>query len=641
MSDLYALVVGIDHYPDPIPNLQGCANDAQAFSRVLMEQYNVPPDHLLTLIDSQATREGVIRAFREHLGKAKTGDIAVFFYAGHGAQEPTSGCFLPVEPDGKNETLVCYDSRQPGGWDLVDKDVAVLIQEVAGRGARLTLILDSCHSGSADRALDDFDSSGVSPGVRRVADRTDGQPDSVYLRPPAEFAASLRNLEGAATASAGTSQALGFVHGAGGAHVLFAACSDFQSANECRSVSPPHGAFSYCLLQVLQDGKPIGNEELYQRTRSLLRGLYPDQMPRLVVVGDNDLRTSQFLGSATMRRGNLYLARCDQETWKIDGGRLHSLQAGDSLALYPANAAVADLADRSKSLTSASVLQTGPSESTITIADPARLDPQRNYKAVVTARAGRIAVALEGDATALAPLRAALASSAYAQEGDAPRLTVHAESGRLRIAVPDSTRPVPGPYAATPQGVSATIEALEHIARWTLRAELDNPSSQISVDAVDVAISYYDSAKRFRGQFVPPLSTLNLGYRGSEPPGFRMRVTNRGTQDIYVAILACSGDWGITTDLLAEECTLLNPTQELFAADGDEIPMMLGPDEIEAHDRIVVVISTEWFDAAAFSLPGLSGSTPGTRAFGPRAQLASPTVSGDFTTRRLEIVTRR
>ncbi len=78
MPNLYALVVGIDNYPNPIPTLEGCVNDANAFGRILTEQYKVPADQVLTLLDGQARRDAVIRGFREHLGKTKTDDIAVF-----------------------------------------------------------------------------------------------------------------------------------------------------------------------------------------------------------------------------------------------------------------------------------------------------------------------------------------------------------------------------------------------------------------------------------------------------------------------------------------------------------------------------------------------------------------------------------
>ncbi len=641
MPNMYALVVGIDHYPDPIPTLEGCVNDANAFCGVLKDHYSLPAENVLTLLDAQATRAAVVNGFRQHLGKAKTDDIAIFFYAGHGSQEPTSSYYLPIEPDGKNETMVCYDSRSPGGYDLVDKDVAVLIQEIAANGARLTLVLDSCHAGSADRGLDDVGTP-AAPAVRRAPDRTQGQPDSTYLRPPAEFAATLRNMDAAANTPAGGSQAQGFVQGAGGTHVLFAACSDFQNANEYRTITPPHGAFTWCLLQVLQQGKPLGNEELYERTRDQLRTLFPDQLPHLVVIGSDDLRATQFLGTAVAAGGNFFMARYDQGAWKLNGGSLQSLSAGDKLALYPADAAPIDLADPSKILTTATLLQLGPSDSTLTIADLSKVNQQQDYKAVATTRTGRVAIVLDGAAAGLAALRTGLAPSLYVQEGASPRFAVHAAADGYHIVVPaDPKRPVPDPFPMTPQGVAATVAALEHMAQWTTRVELDNPNSKIPTDAADVAISYYDVTNKFQGQFVPPLDTLNLQYKVATPPTFRMRITNRGSSQLYFAVLACSGDWSISTSLLAEECTMLDTTQELFAAAGNEIPMQLKPGATEAHDHIVVIISTDWFDASAFALPNLTGPTVSTRDFGQPVPQAPPAPAGDFTTRHLEIVTRQ
>jgi hypothetical protein len=636
MPNLYALVVGIDNYPPNIRSLQGCVNDAGAFRRVLLERYNVPPDQVLSLLDGDATRDAVIRGFREHLSKAKAGDIAVFFYAGHGSQEPTGSLFLAIEPDGRNETIVCYDSRKAGGYDLVDKDVATLIQEVAASGARLTLVLDSCHSGSADRGLDDVD-TGIPAGVRRLPDRKDSQPESMYLRRPAEIIALQRNMDAAST-TPGTSQALGFVQGAAGAHVLFAACSDSQNANEYPQGNAFHGAFTYCLLQVLQDGKPLGNEELYTRTRDLLRPLYPMQLPHLVVVGEDELRASQFLGLTPSPRGNFFMTWCEQGTWKMDGGRLHNLGARDAVALYPANTSTDDLADRAKALTTATLTAAGPSESTITIADASRLDAEQQYKAVVTSRAGRIGILLDGDAAALAVLRSALASSVYVQEGTSPRFVVHAGADGYRIEIPDAKRSVPGPFDATPDGVQRTVTALEHMTQWTMRVELSNESSKIAVGDVDLAVSYYDVKNKFHGQFVPPLDTLNLQYKGDQAPSFRMRVTNRSAGPLYFALLACNGDWGIVTNFLAQECTTLETTEEFFARDGNPVTMTLKPGATETHDHIVLVISPDWFDASGFGLPNLTGAT--SRDFADTPPPAPPP-TGDFATRHLEIVTRR
>jgi hypothetical protein len=143
---------------------------------------------------------------------------------------------------------------------------------------------------------------------------------------------------------------------------------------------------------------------------------------------------------------------------------------------------------------------------------------------------------------------------------------------------------------------------------------------------------------KFHGQFVPPLDTLNLQYKGDQAPSFRMRVTNRSAGPLYFALLACNGDWGIVTNFLAQECTTLETTEEFFARDGNPVTMTLKPGATETHDHIVLVISPDWFDASGFGLPNLTGAT--SRDFADTPPPAPPP-TGDFATRHLEIVTRR
>jgi len=64
---IHALLVAIDDYPRPIPELQGCINDIDAFASYLSER--VANDKgvaikLKTLKDGEATRQAVIQAFR-------------------------------------------------------------------------------------------------------------------------------------------------------------------------------------------------------------------------------------------------------------------------------------------------------------------------------------------------------------------------------------------------------------------------------------------------------------------------------------------------------------------------------------------------------------------------------------------------
>jgi hypothetical protein len=60
------------------------------------------------------TRQAVIDAFRQHLGRAVEGDVALFYYSGHGSQEKAPPEFWHLEPDHLDETLVLYDSRVAG-----------------------------------------------------------------------------------------------------------------------------------------------------------------------------------------------------------------------------------------------------------------------------------------------------------------------------------------------------------------------------------------------------------------------------------------------------------------------------------------------------------------------------------------------
>src|SRR5579862_4306489 len=154
MPRLFSLFVGIDSYPNPAHSLYGCVNDARGFADFVKTRIApaVAEYHPKLLSDGDATRANILAGF-SHLSQAATGDTALFFYAGHGSQQSAPPEFWDIEPDRLNETLVCWDSRQPGGWDLADKELAVLLKNTAAGGAHVIVILDCCHSGSGTRDI--------------------------------------------------------------------------------------------------------------------------------------------------------------------------------------------------------------------------------------------------------------------------------------------------------------------------------------------------------------------------------------------------------------------------------------------------------------------------------------------------------
>ncbi len=151
---VYALLVGIDAYSGVVPPLSGCVNDVTAFGDVLRGRVAAEELSMVTVTDEDATRETVTREFAAHLGQAGADDVALFYYSGHGAYQEAPQELWDFEPDHQNETLVLVDSREPGGWDLADKELAVLIAQVAANGCHLLVVLDCCHSGDATRDVD-------------------------------------------------------------------------------------------------------------------------------------------------------------------------------------------------------------------------------------------------------------------------------------------------------------------------------------------------------------------------------------------------------------------------------------------------------------------------------------------------------
>jgi len=160
---VYALLVGINDYPSEVGKLAGCLNDVDHFHAYLSGNFDKANLAVEVLKGSDATRKNIIRQFRAHLGKAKEGDVALFQYCGHGARWASATAFREFYPDGKDEGLVCIDSRRPEGYDLADKELAILISEVAKNNPHVAVILDCCHSGSATRGADAF--RGLKPRV--------------------------------------------------------------------------------------------------------------------------------------------------------------------------------------------------------------------------------------------------------------------------------------------------------------------------------------------------------------------------------------------------------------------------------------------------------------------------------------------
>jgi hypothetical protein len=154
VANKLALLVGVDQYrSETVDDLEGAVNDVRNMKRLLVETFGFLDDeeHIRVLTDEQATRENILRGIEEHLiTKADRDSIVVFHYSGHGSRMiDTSG----DETDGFDETLVPHDSgRDPDeNHDILDDELNELMARLTRKTPNVTLVLDSCHSGSATR----------------------------------------------------------------------------------------------------------------------------------------------------------------------------------------------------------------------------------------------------------------------------------------------------------------------------------------------------------------------------------------------------------------------------------------------------------------------------------------------------------
>lgn len=319
---LWALLIGIDYYKE-LTNLRGCVNDVEAWRVLLANSYGVPEERIRVLINKDATRANILKTFQEFLidnPSIQRGDQILFHYSGHGSQMPAKP--EDYEPDGLNETISPYDTRTDGIYDIPDKTLAALLDSLAAaKGDQIIVILDSCHSGSATRDVEDP----AAVGVRRV-------PADERI-PPADLDADLLDRAKAVSRDAGPS---GWVM-ADTPYVLLAGCRDREESNEYEAEIESgervsHGALTYFALKVLRQ-MPEGASyaEWHERVVGLVNAIYPHQTPQCE--GD---RYRQIFGDTRVQRVPFVpVQEVDGDFVTLKAGLVHGLRPGTRLAIYP------------------------------------------------------------------------------------------------------------------------------------------------------------------------------------------------------------------------------------------------------------------------------------------------------------------
>jgi Caspase domain/Glucodextranase, domain B len=134
-----ALVIGIDEYSGLWPKLDNAVRDAEALAAVLRDDYQF--DEVITLINAEATREGIILRVEALADELEEEDNLLVYYSGHGQldQRFNRGYWVPVDAESAS-TSEFIANTEVQTW-------------LRGFKARHTLLIaDACFAGDLFRA---------------------------------------------------------------------------------------------------------------------------------------------------------------------------------------------------------------------------------------------------------------------------------------------------------------------------------------------------------------------------------------------------------------------------------------------------------------------------------------------------------
>ena len=138
---MYALVIGVEHYPGGLPDAQFADRDAQAVYRYLIA-LGVPSDHIRRLTDGTATRGRIRMDLRWLKRNAKPDSTVWVYFSGHGAPGARGHAYLV--PSGGDPNGLAYTAFRE---DRLYRDLDRLPAK------RVLVALDACFSGSGGRSV--------------------------------------------------------------------------------------------------------------------------------------------------------------------------------------------------------------------------------------------------------------------------------------------------------------------------------------------------------------------------------------------------------------------------------------------------------------------------------------------------------
>ena len=595
MGKIYALLIGIDSYPEGTDSLEGCVADTANVEDYLTTHFTDPA--IIKLTDGDATYANVIAQVRKHLGQAGKDDVAYLHYSGHGARSAAAPEFAQYDLDKRDQGLVCHDSRLGDNFDLADKELALLLAELAKNEPHIAWVLDCCHSGSGTRDIDGASRA----GVRGTADGNFPRALEAYLE--GQYAAMLKADNLIIPQSR---------------HMLLAASDRDETAKE--DLDNRCGIFTESLYQVLRETSgDLSYAELFPRARARVSQYIrkvdqTPQRPQFEAVGGFD-GWQGFLGRARKIGRKTFVVSNTGTKWSADGGAIAGLPASPDTKV---SFSLALEASPDVPVGTAQVINVGGTSSEV-VPDFAA-DPAARYLATLTSLPEPpLRLRFVGDAGSKAAVQKALdddggmIAALVGAEDEDDGFALTAGGGVLTLSRRDdgvtaSTIRMDDPALWQPK----LIAVLAHVAGWRRLLALSNPQPQLDPGKVDLvyAVPGPDGSERL---LPAPTLTFDVGQNADgswDSIKGQLRLRNRTAAMLEFAVLHFGSDYSV--GLLAfgkippsdEYMTLSlvwdgappDPSLNLFLDDGG----------VAAVEQFKLVLTTEPIDSFKLTMPKLT-----------------------------------
>ena len=511
----WALLIGIDKYLN-INDLQGAANDVRMMRQLLTTKYGFPEANVDTLVNEQATHEGIVNAIRNHLiANVQPGDIVVLHYSGHGSKmRDASG----DELDGLDETIVPHDSRMPGHFDVTDDQINGLLSQITAVTQNVTLIFDSCHSGTVTRGA-----------LTRNVPADDRQPPD-----PPQYARSVSGGQNVAFYQPGSNLAL-----------LSSAVSD-QLAAEHVVGGRSYGAFTFFFVKALEAAAaPLTYRDVIDQVRGNIQRFAYNQKPQLEGAG---AETFVFSDSSGVTDAYFETAPLGSNRVMISGGSVHGLTKGSLFDVY--SPGVRRFAADVRPLARVELTSVGAVESVGRIEGNAEQVPRASRAVEVSRNFAdvQLHVAYHGLETSaqLRQVKGRLDEWSHIKTvPEAEReynILIVDDGAHLLIERADTTivsTPVP---KGAPNAVDRIVEQVDAWVKWFNVLSITNPAPKVSVDFMINAIEPDgDSRSPFmQPSLVEEVATLVEGEQ------FEVIVKNTSNRDLFITLIDVSSDGSIS-----------------------------------------------------------------------------------------------